>query len=128
MSHSHSVLNPEFIDGLIIGSLNGLDHYSYQFWIDHVLVCVKDPPNATESSKLIGLLDELSSLWVQGRPSLHEAPQYQSTGNPPSLSNHPAALELVRQVLAFRKQLGMFERDGISPEGKVSTMFFITRD
>ncbi|KAL8792043.1 MAG: hypothetical protein Q9195_005384 [Heterodermia aff. obscurata] len=120
VSRSHSVLGPDDVEGRIIVSFNGLDHYSYQFWIDHVLVCVEDHANATQSSKLIDLLDELSSLWLHGRPTDQATEQYQYTVDFSSLQNHPAALELMRQVLVFRKKLRIFERDGSSSEGKFS--------
>ena len=112
-----SILNSDILKGRIINSLNGLDHYAYQFWIDHVLGCLKDSSNATKSSKLIDVLDELSPLWL--RPHVPEVKDWQNTENLVSLSNHPAALDLMRQVLAFRRKLGRFERDGNGPEGKV---------
>ena len=116
---SRSGLDSHVLEHRILDSLNGLDHYSYQFWIDHVLGCLKDTSNATESSKLIDELDELSSLWLQGRPHVPEVKQCQSTEDLLSLSTHPAALNLMRQVLAFRRRLGRFERDGNGGEGKI---------
>ena len=123
-SHSHSSPSPHTIESRIINSLNGLDHYSHQFWIDHVLIYMKDPPDATLPSKLIDVLNEVSLIWLQGRPPLPESKHYQLTENLLYFGNHPAALELMRQALAFRRKLGTFERDRSRPEGKVPTMSF----
>ena len=125
-SHSYSSLSPHTIESRIVNSLNGLDYYSHQFWIDHVLIYMKDPPDATQSFKLIDVLNEISLIWLQGRPSLPEAKQHQFTEDLSALSHHPAALELMHQALCFRGKLGTFERDRNRPEGKIPTIHSIT--
>ena len=121
MFHSPSVQNSDVIEDRIVKSLNGLDHYSYQFWVDHVLIYLKDPHVAAQPSKLIDLLDSL--LWLRGKPHVSEIKQHQSTENLFSFGNHPAALELMRQVIAFRENSRKFERDRKSPEGRVLIIY-----
>ena len=119
--YSHPSPALHSIESRITSSLSGLDHYSHQFWIDHVLIYMKDSTDATQLSELIDVLNEVSMIWSQGRPHLPEADQYQFTESLLCLRSHPAALELMCQALAFRRKLTTFERDRHRHEGKVPT-------
>ena len=114
-------------ESLVLNDFNGLDDYSNQFWVDHVLVYLKGSSDISQSTQLIGVLDDLSSSWRGDRPSCSDGRQDHFINNLTPFKSHPVALELLRQVLAFRKKSTSHENASNAPESMSMFCNTVTR-
>ena len=92
------------VESLVLDNFNGLDGYSNRFWIDHVIAFLGCTTDGTPLTTMIEVLDETSSIWRRNRPCLSLGRDHPTIRNLSSFQSHPAALELICQVLAFRKK------------------------
>lgn len=92
------------VESLLLDNLNGLDGYSNQFWIHHVIAFLGCTTDNAQLTTMIEALDEISSTWRRDRPYLSQGKDRPAIKNLSLFQSHPAALELICQVLAFRKK------------------------
>ena len=104
ISHNKSNRTSSDVESLILENLNGLDGYSHQFWIDHIIAFLGCTTDGAQLTAMIEILDGTSSTWRRDRPCLSQGKDHPAVKNLPSIQSHPAALELICQMLAFRKK------------------------
>lgn len=92
------------VESLLLDTLNGLDGYSNRFWIDHVIAFLGCTNDNAQLTTMIKVLDEASLTWRRDRPCLSQGKDHPAIKNISLLQPHPAALELICQVLAFRQK------------------------
>ena len=111
-------LPPNAAQNQILQSFNGLDDYAHEFWIDHVLACIKLADEVHCSGMIKALLD-FAALWSRDLPlQADKTKPVAPSAELPSVPNlHPKLNEFVRKILAFRSQSRVRERNLVSYEG-----------
>ena len=117
MPRHPSTPQPTIIENLLVKGFSGLDDYAGHFWIDHLLTYTGVTPIDARCPDLNKTLILFASSWMPdwASPLADESTDQQTETSIP-FGTHPAIHEMIRKVLAFRKQSKVHEETSGSSE------------